>query len=225
MEAALGFSIVMGRASSLDAHRAGRYAARAEELGFRSLLMGDHLYMENPIGHSVLLAASVAAATERIPIGFCAYVLPLRHPLHAAKELAEIDRLSGGRLIAGLAAGSNAREFGLFGVPFEERGARLDEGLEILTRLWTGEPVTFVGRFHQLDGVRLAPVPVQKPHPPIWIGSWTGNRKSADRVVRYAAGWQASGLHTSVEEFRIGWEHVRAAAARGEIRHRFGRPT
>ncbi len=74
--------------------------------------------------------------------------------------------------------------------------------------------MTHHGRFYDLDGVKLAPVPIQQPHPPIWIGSWTGNRRSADRVARYAAGWQASGLHTSVGEVRIGWQHVRDAAVR-----------
>jgi probable F420-dependent oxidoreductase len=214
MPTTLAFSLVVGRSIRLDAHALARYAARAEELGFRALYLGDHLYLDNPTGHAPLIAAVLATATERIPIGFCAYVLPLRHPLHAAKELAELDRLSDGRLIAGLAAGSNAREFARFGIPFEERGARLDEGLEIVLRLWTGEPVTHEGRFYQIHDATLGPAPVRRPHPPIWFGSWTGNRRNADRIVHLAAGWQASGLHTSVDEFRAGLQHVHAAAKR-----------
>lgn len=208
----LRFSLSITSAGSLDAHALGRYAARAEELGFRSLLLGDHMYMGRPVALSVTALAVLCAATERVPLGFCAYQLPLRHPLFAAKELTELDRLSGGRLVAGLAAGSNAPEFATFGVPFEERGARLDEGLAVLTQLWAGETVTFEGRFYRLSAAVLVPLPVQKPHPPIWIGSWTGNRRSAERVVRYAAGWQASGLHTSVEDFRKGWAQVQKAA-------------
>lgn len=213
MAPSLRFSVSVPQASGLDARALGQHAARIEKLGFHSLLMGDHLYLgERPTVHSVTALAVVAAATEQIPIGFCAYVLPLREPLAAAKELTALDRLSNGRLIAALAAGSNGPEFELFGVPFAERGARLDEGLDALLRLWTGEPVSFEGRFYRIAGAILAPLPIQRPHPPIWIGSWTGNRRSADRVARYAAGWQASGLHTSVEEFRQGWLQVQKAA-------------
>src|SRR6476646_10343007 len=123
--------------------------------------------------------AVLAAATEEIRLGFCAYVLPLRDPRWAAKELAELDRISGGRLIAGLAAGSNAAEFERFGIPFSERGDRLDEGSDALKRIWSGEKIDFDGRFHQFRNLRLDPPPAQRPHPPIWIGSWTGNRRSA----------------------------------------------
>jgi probable F420-dependent oxidoreductase len=210
---ALRFSISVSFAGEHDARAIGRYGALAERLGFHSLLAGDHLYMGGRRTlHSVVTLSIVAAATERIGLGFCSYVLPLRNPLFAAKELAEIDCLSQGRLIAGVAAGSNAAEFATFGVPFAERGDRLDEGLEALCRLWSGEPVDFHGRFYDFTGAILAPTPAQQPHPPIWIGSWTGNRRSAERVVRYAAGWQASGLHTSVDEFRVGWARVQQAA-------------
>jgi probable F420-dependent oxidoreductase len=209
----LRFSISVSFGGEHDASAFARYGALAERLGFHSLLAGDHLYMGGRRTlHSVITLAILAAATERIGLGFCSYVLPLRNPLFAAKELAEIDCLSGGRLVAGLAAGSNAAEFATFGVPFAERGDRLDEGLDALTQLWTGESVDFLGRFYQVTGAVLAPRPAQQPHPPIWIGSWTGNRRSAERVVKYAAGWQASGLHTSVDEFRIGWARVQQAA-------------
>jgi probable F420-dependent oxidoreductase len=209
----LRFSISVSFGGEHDARAIGGYGALAERLGFHSLLAGDHLYMGGRRTlHSVITLAILAAATERIGLGFCSYVLPLRNPLFAAKELAEIDCLSGGRLVAGLAAGSNAAEFATFGVPFAERGDRLDEGLEALTRLWTGDLVDFSGRFYQFSGAVLAPRPTQQPHPPIWIGSWTGNRRSAERVVKFATGWQASGLHTSVDEFRAGWARVQRAA-------------
>ncbi len=215
MAARLQFSIVVGTPPGVrDAHTLARHAARAEELGFVKLWLGDHLYLPGPTTHAPLALAVIAAATERVPVGFCAYVLPLRDPLHAAKELAALDILSGGRLIAGLAAGSNEREFEIFGIPFAERGDRLDEGLEALTRLWAGEPVSFEGRFYRFPTVTLAPAPVQSTsggHPPIWIGSWTGNRRSAERVARYADGWQASGLHTPVSDIAKGWRHIEAA--------------
>jgi probable F420-dependent oxidoreductase len=209
----LRFSISVSFGGEHDARAIAQYGALAERLGFHSLLAGDHLYMGGRRTlHSVITLSILAAATERIGLGFCSYVLPLRNPLFAAKELAELDCLSGGRLVAGLAAGSNAAEFATFGVPFMERGDRLDEGLDALIQLWTGDSVDFHGRFYEFTGAVLAPRPAQAPHPPIWIGSWTGNRRSAERVVKYAAGWQASGLHTSVEDFRTGWTRVRQAA-------------
>jgi probable F420-dependent oxidoreductase len=212
MSASLRFSVSVGRATDLDAHALGRYGALAERLGFVSLLLGDHVYTDGSHVLSITNLAVLAAATEQIRLGFCAYVLPLRDPRWAAKELAELDRISGGRLIAGLAAGSNEAEFGRFGIPFNERGDRLDEGIAVLKQIWSGEPVDFQGRFHQFSNVRLSPTPVQRPHPPIWIGSWTGNRRSAERVVFHAEGWQASGLHTSVGDFRKGWDQVQKAA-------------
>ncbi|HTE84312.1 MAG TPA: TIGR03619 family F420-dependent LLM class oxidoreductase, partial [Dehalococcoidia bacterium] len=209
----LRFSVSVSFGGSHDAKSIGRYGALAERLGFRSLLAGDHLYMGGRHTlHSVATLAILAASTEEIGLGFCSYVLPLRDPLFAAKELAEIDCLSGGRLVAGLAAGSNAAEFATFGIPFSERGDRLDEGLGAVMKLWTGERVNFEGRFYRFSDAVLAPRPMQQPHPPIWIGSWTGNRRSAERVVKYAAGWQASGLHTSVAEFGVGWQRVQEAA-------------
>jgi probable F420-dependent oxidoreductase len=183
-------------------------------------LVGDHLYLGRPTRLSVTALGVLATATERVSLGFCAYVLPLRDPLFAAKELAEIDCLSGGRLIAGLAAGSNAAEFATFGIPFSERGDRLDEGLAALTQLWSGEPVTFEGQFYRFSDALVSPPPVQKPYPEIWIGSWTGNRRSAERVARLASGWQASGLHSSIEDVQKGWAQLqKVALANGRDPH------
>ncbi len=94
----------------------------------------------------------------------------VRGPVQAAKSLAAIDRLSGGRLVAGVGAGSSARDYEAVGVPFEERWARLDEAIAALRALWAGgEP--FVGRHYSTAGIALAPPPAQRPGPPIWIGT------------------------------------------------------
>jgi alkanesulfonate monooxygenase SsuD/methylene tetrahydromethanopterin reductase-like flavin-dependent oxidoreductase (luciferase family) len=188
-----------------------RYAARAEELGFVALWTGDHVWHPATFVPAVAMLTALANATERVRLGFAAYQLPLRHPLIAAQELIALDHLCGGRLIAGLATGSQASEYASFGIPWQERGARLDEGLAAITRLWTETNVSFRGRFFSFEGVTFAP-PVQRPHPPLWIGSWSGNRRSAQRVARYAAGWQASGLHTTVGEFSAGWSRIETAA-------------
>lgn len=197
----------------LDARTLAAYAARAEELGFYALYLTDHLLYGGPTMHSVSSLAVMANATEHVRLGFAAYVLPLRHPIAAAKELAMLDGLCEGRLIAGVAAGSHAPEFAALGVPFEERGRRLSEGIEAVLALWTEPQASFQGEFWSFTDVALRPKPVQEPHPPLWIGSWTGAPQAARRVARFAAGWQASGLHTSVDEVRSGWKFIERACA------------
>src|SRR5262249_60151462 len=97
-------------------------------------------------------------------------VLPSREPIALAKALATIDVLSGRRLMVGVASGWLREEFELLGVPFHERGARTDEYLAAMRALWTEERVTFRGRWVKLDEAAFFPKPIQKPHPPIWIG-------------------------------------------------------
>ena len=209
----LSISTARGGETPVRARTLARYGALAEELGFHALYVTDHFLYSGPALHSVSALAVLAGATTRVRLGFAAYVLPLRHPLQAAKELAMLDALSEGRLIAAFAPGSYAPEFAAMGVPFAERGARLDEGLAAVCALWTEAPASFAGRFYNFDGVTLEPGVVQRPHPPIWIGAWTGNPRAARRVARSGAGWQASGLHTSVEEVRAGWAAIRRACA------------
>ena len=121
------------------------FSVQAEERGFHAIYLTDHLYYPSPNLHSVSAAAVVATATETIRVGFAAYQAPLRHPIAAAKELASLDILSDGRLIAGLAAGSYGPEFAAMGVPFDRRGAMLEEAIEAIKRLWTEDDVSFFG--------------------------------------------------------------------------------
>ena len=193
-----------------NARQIGHVGARAEELGFHAIYFGDH-FAHRPFLNATTSFAALCAATERIKLGFAAYVLPFRHPVVAAHELAMLDNLSGGRLIAGLAAGSTAPEFETLGVPFEQRGRLLDEGLEAITTLWTQERATFEGEHYQFRDLLVEPKPLQKPHPPIWIGSWTGTRRAARRIAKWAAGWQSSGLNTSFDEIPSGWQAIEAA--------------
>lgn len=207
-------SIAYGRAASPpDARGLARYGARAEALGFDALYVADHFFHHGPMLHAGAAFAVLAGATERMRLGFAAYVLPLRHPIAAARELATLDAFCGGRLVAALAAGSYDAEFAAFGVPFAERGARLDEGIEAIRTLWTEPRASHHGRFYDFADVTLEPKPLQRPHPPIWIGSWTGVPRAARRVARCAAGWQASGLHTTVAELRDGMEGIDRACA------------
>lgn len=195
-----------------DAATLARTGARAEELGFHAIYFGDHFALR-PFLNATTSLAVLAAATSTIRLGFAAYVLPFRHPIVAAHELAMLDQLSGGRLVAGLAAGSTEPEFAALGLPFRERGRMFDEGLEAVTQLWSGDPLTFEGEYYRFAAASVNPVPKQEPRPPIWIGSWTGSQRAAMRIARWADGWQASGLHTSLGQLPGGWAAIEQACA------------
>jgi len=190
-----------------------RFAQLAESLGYYAVYITDHFYISSPNLHSVGAAAVVAGATDKIRIGFAAYQAPLRHPIAAAKELASLDILSGGRFIAGLAAGSFEPEFKALGIPFNRRGAMLEESIQAIRKLWTGDRVSFKGAFWSFENVTINPKPIQKPHPPIWIATWTAVPRAARRVAAYADGWQASGLHTEVDAVPEGVTQIEKACA------------
>jgi probable F420-dependent oxidoreductase len=163
------------------------YAQRAEELGFDSVWVWDHILLgvdpPFPIIDPLTLLAAVAARTTRIKLGTGVLVLPLRNPVVLAKELASLDRIAGGRLLLGLASGWYKREFDAVGVPFRERGRIMDRNLEILRRLWTENQVNAEYPPHLLRGANLSPKPSP---PPILIGGYV------DRVLKRAAlngGW------------------------------------
>jgi probable F420-dependent oxidoreductase len=197
----------------VPARKIAEYGALAESLGYHAIYATDHFYITSATFHSTSVVAVLAGATDRIKLGFSAYQAPLRHPIAVAKEFSMLDALSGGRLIAGLAAGSYAPEFEAFGVPFKRRGAMLEEALQAITLLWTKEAASFKGEFWSFDDVRIVAKPVQKPHPPIWLGTWTAVPRAARRVAKYAAGWQASGLHTPVEAIPEGLAQIEKACA------------
>ena len=163
-----------GRAAGPEAIT--RAARQAEDLGFHDVWVSDHLsvpaaspYPPAFLYEPVITLTWAAAATERVGLGTSVLVLPYRNPVHLAKELASLDRLSRGRLVVGAAAGWLEGEFEALGVPFAERGARTDEALAVLRAIWEGDqPVDFAGRFTQLDHQRIVPVPDR--HVPIWIG-------------------------------------------------------
>jgi len=161
---------------------------RVERLGFDAIWSGDHIIMYSPIMDVMTVLASFATITTRVKIGTAVYLMPLRHPVATAKQVASLDILSGGRFMFGVGVGGEiAREFEAVGVPVYERGRRTDEGLEILTRVLSQEHVTYEGRYYQLRDVTLVPRPQQQPYPPIWVG---GRSDAAiRRAARYASGW------------------------------------
>jgi probable F420-dependent oxidoreductase len=144
----------------------------------------------------------LAGVTSTIRLGNCILVLPLRHPIVAAKQVAALDALSGGRVIFGVSAGAIKEEFDLMKVPYEMRGRRTDEYLQVLKQLWTMPKSSFEGKYFSYEGLESYPKPVQKPHPPIWVGGRT--KFSLKRTARFGDGWMPGpGREGSPPEFFV----------------------
>ena len=161
---------------------------RVDALGFDSIWTGDHVSFHHPLYESLTLLASYIGITSRVKLGVGVYLLALRHPTVAAKITSTLDALSGGRLIFGVGVGGeNPKEFEACGIPHQERGARVTEGIDVVRTLWRDSPASFKGRFTQFEGVSIDPKPVQTPAPPIWVG---GRSDAAlARAGRQGDGW------------------------------------
>ncbi len=193
------------------------FAQTAEGLGFDSLWTGDHVAIPRdsqsaypyPLemaataiddapqqGASALpggipdplgLLVFAAACTERVNLGTTVLVLPMRNPVITAQAVATLDVVSDGRAILGVGVGWNREEFQTLNATFERRGARTDDYLEVMRRLWTLDDPTYRGEHYQIGNVKFDPKPVQKPHPPYWFG---GNEEPAlRRAVRFGGTW------------------------------------
>ncbi|MBT3351576.1 MAG: LLM class flavin-dependent oxidoreductase [Nitrospinaceae bacterium] len=165
-------------------------AETVENLGFDSLWMGDHIAFHG--GHfteCLTTLAAFAARTTRLTIGTSVYLLPLRTPGVAAKCAATVDYLSGGgRFVFGIGVGGEGKEeFDLCGVPVNERGARTDEAIEIIRKLWTGEKVSHDGRFWSFGETSQSPPPLTSGGPPIWIGGRSDAARK--RAALLGDGW------------------------------------
>ncbi|MBI1815003.1 MAG: LLM class flavin-dependent oxidoreductase [Deltaproteobacteria bacterium] len=157
-------------------------AQTAEGLGFHAIMMPDHIVAEGPERQfdphhlsydPMVMVAVMAAATKKIQVGHLVLCNLFRHPVITAQSLNSLDRLSGGRLFAGLGTGWTEREFKMTGIQFPDITTRLrmlDEALTVIRSLWTKEETTFAGEFYHLKDAILFPKPVQKPHPPILLG-------------------------------------------------------
>ena len=203
-------SLTSGTDKPVSAAEIQAFAKSTEALGFHGIYVTDHFYHNNPNFHSVSAAAVLCAATKHLQIGFSAYQVPLRHPIVVAKEFAMLDALSEGRLVTAFATGSYEKEFEALGIPFNQRGKMLDEGIRAIRRLWENDMVSFCGDFWSFKNVSVTPKPVQKPRMPIWIASWSAGGRPAARVAEFGDGWQASGLHTPIEQLSTGWSHIMA---------------
>jgi F420-dependent oxidoreductase-like protein len=173
-----------------------RIMACVEELGYESLWRSDHFmsfFGEGP--HDALetwVSLTLAAAeTTRLTFGPLVCSMTFRHPSLLARMAAAVDDLSGGRLVLGVGAGWNEPEHRAFGLPFppvKQRMDRLEEGIEVVTRLFADGAASFEGRVYQLDGAQMLPKPAQRPGPPLLVGGG-GERRTLRIVARYADEW------------------------------------
>jgi probable F420-dependent oxidoreductase len=189
-----------------------RYVQTAESAGYASIWAPEHVVFfedydptypyseggrppmttETGMLEPLNLLSFVAAKTTRVRLGTGVFLLPQRNPVYTAKETTTLDILSGGRLDLGIGVGWLREEMEAVDVPFEERGARCDEYIEILRRLWTNRIAEFSGRFYELAPCAQEPHPTQKPHPPILVG---GTSKPAiRRAAQLGDGWVAINL-------------------------------
>jgi alkanesulfonate monooxygenase SsuD/methylene tetrahydromethanopterin reductase-like flavin-dependent oxidoreductase (luciferase family) len=175
-----------------DVRTVAGLAADAEAAGWDGFFVWDHLAFVKArklrIADPWMLLTGVALATERLRLGPMVTPLPRRRPQKLARETVTLDRLSGGRLVLGVGLGEPPEdEYGSFGEPTDPvvRAAMLDEGLEVLLRLWSGETVSFEGRHYRVDQVAFQPTPVQRPRIPIWVaGAWP-RRGPLRRAARF----------------------------------------
>jgi alkanesulfonate monooxygenase SsuD/methylene tetrahydromethanopterin reductase-like flavin-dependent oxidoreductase (luciferase family) len=175
-----------------DVRTVAGLAADAEAAGWDGFFVWDHLAFVKAwklrVADPWMLLTGVALATERLRLGPMVTPVPRRRPWKLARETVTLDRLSGGRLILGVGLGEPPEdEYGSFGEPTDPvvRAAMLDEGLEVLTRLWSGETVSFEGRHYRVDEVAFQPTPVQQPRIPIWVaGAWP-RRGPLRRAARF----------------------------------------
>ncbi|HZR81072.1 MAG TPA: LLM class F420-dependent oxidoreductase [Candidatus Binatia bacterium] len=210
--APLGFGLVLpqfgpsARGPEATA-RLREVAIRADRLGYAVLWTAEHIVfpreiatpypyggrfpvpVTDPILDPIVALSYAAAVTDRVQLGTSVLVLPYRHPMVLAKQLATLDVMSNGRVLAGVAGGWLREEFELLGVPFRERGARTDEAIALMRALWSEESVTFRGRFWSLEEAAFFPKPARAGGPPIWIGG--SSPPAMRRAARLGDGWIA----------------------------------
>jgi probable F420-dependent oxidoreductase len=185
-------------------------AEMAEALGYDSVWVGDHLLWYVPSPDPAVLLGALVARTDRMRLGTAVYLAALRNPVAVAKMGATLDHLSGGRFVLGVGiGGENPAEFAAAGVPLSQRSGRLDETIEVCRLLWQSrEPVTYAGRYHQLEDVRFDLPPRTPGGPPIWVGGRAS--RSLARAGRLGDGWLA--FVVTPERFAEGWATVRRHA-------------
>lgn len=202
-------------------------AEEAEQLGFESIWMSDHLMLpahvdttrypdgkmpirpDTPIFDVWVYLSALSARTSRIRLGTFVYLLGLRHPFSSARAIATLDIVSQGRVELGIGVGWSELEWGAAGLDFATRGRRFDECIEICRGLWTEDEFAFTGECFDFPAMAFEPKPVQKPIPPLLIGGESA--PALRRAARVGDGW--IGMHHTPESAEVALTKVRAAEA------------
>jgi probable F420-dependent oxidoreductase len=191
-----GMSLPHRSSDPIDMSVVRSVAQRADALGFRDLWVTentlDHVFCFDPI----VILTYAAAVTKAIRVGIAVVVLPIHHPIHVAHKVATLDYASNGRAILGLGLGRD-HHYEQFQIPREHRVQRFVEGVELIKLLWTQPQATYRGGIYQLEKGTMAPKPVQKPHPPIWLGGAHPN--ALRRAATLADGWMGAGGSSNAE--------------------------
>jgi len=217
MDLPLQDSLEYGFITGFGSAKSGRkLVAFAEAEGFDSFWVGDHIAFPVPINDALAQLACVAGMSDRLTIGTGVYLLPLRHPTPVAKQVATVQALCGNRMIFGVGVGGEfPNEYAACGVPVQERGARLSEGIEVLKKLWSGEKVSNDGPFYPFPPVRLRPTPGNGKGPPIWCGGRSA--PALRRCGELADGWMS--YVVSPDQYGAGLETISRAASGRDLDH------
>jgi probable F420-dependent oxidoreductase len=210
-----------------DLPRLVAMAAEAEEAGFDGVMVSEHVVLgrgadadgvpRNPREYalprnqdpatpwpgSLALLSAVAVATSRIRLIAGAIIAPLRHPLMLAKDVATLDLLSGGRLVVQPTVGWHRAEYEALGVPFAERGDRLDEQLEVWSRAWRPGAASFAGHHYRFEEAFVEPKPFRDGGPPLWFGGGSVHDRLVRRTVRHGSGFNSLGPVTPSDLDRL----------------------
>ena len=198
----LGFATPIG--STIPVSVRLEFAELLEKLGYESYWL-PHFLSRDVDGYDALdVLSAVAGRTTKIKLGTDVLQVPLYQPVDLARRVVTLDHLSNGRFILGVGIGFIPAEFAALGVPFQERGARMEEALDIMIRLWTEEEVTYEGKYYQLKETVLAPKPVQKPHPGILMGGLHSNIQRGAPGASRKGGWNHPGIRRTAR-FATGW--------------------
>ena len=204
-----------------------QFAVEAERAGLDAVMVSEHVVLgpssgqaglpANPRDYALpgnqdpatpwpsplVLLSAIAAATTRIRLVAGAIISPLRHPLALAKDLATLDRLSGGRLVVLPTVSWHRDEYDALGVPFSRRGEILDEQLEVWARAWSGKPFSFTGNHFSFSQIWIEPQPARPGGPPLWFGGSSVHPRLLRRLARYGSGFNPLGTPSDAELARL----------------------
>ena len=189
-----------------DVNEALAFGPLAEELGYDSVWVMDHLFNngyirerldDKPYYHPLATLTYLSATTSRVLLGTSVLVLPYHNPIELAKYTATLDQMSGGRVTLGIGVGAMTEEFEALGIPMSDRASLTNECIRVMRELWSNPAPSYHSRRWNFDDLRFSPKPVQQPHIPIWVGG--ASPGAIRRAARMGDGWHPSGV--SPEEY------------------------